>query len=202
MSADNLQCGHPGEEIDTMALELVKQGVRVREMRNRKKLTLDEVAAKSGLSKGHLSRFERGEKTLSIAAMMRVASTLGTSMATMFGEGGDDEAIHVSLRKNRPFHKVNVKHGRYDYAVISKPHMEGGVNTLLINLAASALRTGDGYHAGDECLYVLEGTVEVGFADRLLVLNTGDYAQFPGHLKHSVKGVAPFSRLLVFVAPN
>jgi hypothetical protein len=35
--------------------------------------------------------------------------------------------------------------------------------------------------------------------DRTVVLDEGDYLQFPGHLKHTVKGLAVRSQILVVV---
>ncbi len=51
--------------------------------------TLDQLAEVTGLSKGHLSRFERGEKSLSVAALMRLAQALGTSVSFLLGEDVD-----------------------------------------------------------------------------------------------------------------
>ena len=70
-------------------------GAQAKSQRMRRKMTLGEVAELSGLSKGHISRFERGEKSLSIAALMRLSQALNTSVATLLGERIDNEAIHL-----------------------------------------------------------------------------------------------------------
>ena len=46
----------------TEAYDPAQFGLLARELRRRRNMTLEELSRQSGLSKGHLSRFERGEK--------------------------------------------------------------------------------------------------------------------------------------------
>jgi transcriptional regulator with XRE-family HTH domain len=55
-------------------------GAQAKSRRMWRKMTLGEVAELSGLSKGHISRFERSEKSLLIAALMRLSHALNTSV--------------------------------------------------------------------------------------------------------------------------
>ena len=56
-------------------------------------------------------------------------------------------------------------------------------------------------HPGEELLLVLSGTIEMRFADRGFVLETGDCVQFPGHLSHRLRQVGTeASSALVAVA--
>src|ERR1700731_3386424 len=84
----------------------VNCGAQAKSQRLRRRMTLDEVAELSGLSKGHISRFERGEKSLSIAALMRLAQALNTSVATLLGERVDNHAIQVVRAWERKMRKT------------------------------------------------------------------------------------------------
>lgn len=48
----------------------------IREVRKRKKITLNELAKMTGISKSHLSNIERGEKEPSISMLIRIALAL------------------------------------------------------------------------------------------------------------------------------
>ena len=64
-------------------LALLSAGALVRSLRRRANLTLDRLAEEVELSKSHLSRYERGEKSLSVSSLMRLAKALGTSVAAL-----------------------------------------------------------------------------------------------------------------------
>jgi transcriptional regulator with XRE-family HTH domain len=94
----------------------LNHGAQARSHRVRRKMTLDEVAERSGLSKGHLSRFERGEKSLSIAALMRLSQALNTSVATLLGERVDKEAFHLVRVADRKMRKAKENGFAYEFA--------------------------------------------------------------------------------------
>ena len=52
--------------------------------------------------------------------------------------------------------------------------------------------TGKGQqHDGEEMFLVLSGTVEMRTPDRSYVLEAGDSAYFPGHLRHQMRRIGP-----------
>ena len=56
---------------------------RVRGLRGERKLSLDRLAARSGVSKGMLVQIERGETNPSIGTLCKVAAALGASVADL-----------------------------------------------------------------------------------------------------------------------
>jgi transcriptional regulator with XRE-family HTH domain len=54
-------------------------GARIRELRQERGLSLQEVAAKVGIASSHLSRIERGGTAPSFTVASRIAVTLGMS---------------------------------------------------------------------------------------------------------------------------
>jgi transcriptional regulator with XRE-family HTH domain len=61
-------------------------GARVRAERMRLGMTLDDLAAASGISRATLSNIERGEHSPSLTKATDVARTLGVSLAQLLGE--------------------------------------------------------------------------------------------------------------------
>jgi len=174
-------------------------GLLARTLRERRELTLEELAAATGLSKGHLSRFERGEKALSIAALMRVASALNTSVSRLLGEHVDEGELHLVRSEERMMHRSSGTDGGYSFAVLGNGKGTGEPSAFFVEIDNSARRDSDAYHAGEELIFVLSGSVEMELPDRKVVLLEGDYLQFPGYLRHVLYGRAPRSRLLVIV---
>lgn len=58
--------------------------ILVREVRENKGLTLDDLASKTGLSKGHLSRIERQETEPTISTLCRIALALHVNVEMLY----------------------------------------------------------------------------------------------------------------------
>ncbi|WP_170845217.1 helix-turn-helix domain-containing protein [Chitinasiproducens palmae] len=172
-------------------------GEVARAMRLRRGLTLDQLASDAGLSKGHLSRFERGEKTVSLAALMRVAQALDTSVATLLGEQTDRSVLHTVRTEQRHFRSDG--DGGYAYAPLSRANGGDGPTALLLRLTADAVVREAAFHPGDEIFFVLSGAIEIELADHSLILREGDYAQFPGLVRHRIRSVGADAQVLIVV---
>ena len=177
-------------------------GAQAKAQRIRQRMTLGEVAELSGLSKGHLSRFERGEKTLSIAALMRLSQALNTSVATLLGERIDDRAIHLVRAGDRQLRKANENKATYRFARLSGGRGAAAVEAFVVEVNQKSAMNRAVQHAGEEIFFVLEGAVELELADRKFRLSKGDYLQFSGSLKHKLRGIGRSGLLLIVIFGN
>lgn len=177
--------------------------VRARSLRRRNRLTLDEIARAARLSKGHLSRFERGEKSLSIAALVRLAKALDTSVASLLGEQVDEDLLHVTRAEERPRRITSRAEGSYEFVPLTRTDEHPGPSAFIVHLNAdSSVGSERVSHEGDELFFVLSGSVEIVLASRSIFLGQGDFAQFPGLIQHRVRGLEPKTSLLVFIADD
>ena len=67
-------------------LDMVGLGGRVRVERTRRRLSLEALAERSGVSRSMLSAVERGDKVPTVLVLDRIATGLGTSIARLLGE--------------------------------------------------------------------------------------------------------------------
>ena len=79
----------------------VDVGERLRAIRNRRRLTLREVADRAGLSESFLSQVERGRASASIASLRRIADGLGIAISDLFQPLEPTQA-RVLRRADRP----------------------------------------------------------------------------------------------------
>lgn len=175
-------------------------------------MTLDALALDAGLSKGHLSRFERAEKTVSLAALLRIAQALGTSAASLLGEQVDRGVVHVVRAGERHYRKQSG--ADYLYAALSRASGgEGGEGSggdsggegptaLVLRLPADAHVREAAFHKGDEIFFVLSGAIEIELADQSILLREGDFAEFPGLVKHRIRSVGADAEVLIVVTGN
>jgi transcriptional regulator with XRE-family HTH domain len=72
-------------------------GRRIRTLRQRLRLTLDETAAQAGISKPYLSQVERGHATPSLRALIGIARALGVSLQYFVGTQGEARIINMGI---------------------------------------------------------------------------------------------------------
>lgn len=59
-------------------------GMKIREIRTKKKMTLEEVANAIGVTKSYVSKLERGEKRLNLEILQSISKVLDVDVTTIF----------------------------------------------------------------------------------------------------------------------
>jgi transcriptional regulator with XRE-family HTH domain len=175
-------------------------GARARSLRMNKRMTLDRLAELTGVSKGHLSRFERGQKSLSLAMLIRLADALRSSVAELLGEPAVTEKSHLANAAGRIFRKAAPEDGSYSFSALSRGD-DPLINAFVLEFAPDneMRNSAAAHHGGEEIFFVIEGVLEVQLGQRKLTLKKGDYLQFPGSIQHNVRGLRKRCRVLVLV---
>ncbi len=84
------------------ALDPLNQSIanRLRQLRLERALTLDDLAAQSGVSRAMISRIERAEASPTAVLLARLCSALGQSLSSFF-ETPDESASPLARRANQ-----------------------------------------------------------------------------------------------------
>ncbi len=180
--------------------ERAQAGLRARDFRRRKNLTLDQVAAASGMSSGHLSRVERGEKFLSLAALMRLARALETTVGHLLGEDSPVDDLHLVRAGTAKSRGVEDGAGPYEFLLLSGSASDHvGHESFIVSIPRSSRRANTAFHSGHELMYLLSGRLRVQVGSHEVQLNPGDYLEFPGHYQHEIESIAEKSEVLIIV---
>jgi transcriptional regulator with XRE-family HTH domain len=144
-------------------------GNTIRELRLNDHLTIADVAAQAGISRGMLSKIETGQAATSLDALSRIAQALGVSLAHLFRHynipsGGaqlvkSSEGMEVVRRGTRRGHTYHLL--AYDKG--PKKSFE---------------------HPGTEFIYMLRGKIEYRHGQQTYVLEPGDALTFRGDIPH------------------
>lgn len=184
--------------------EGVRIGNAVRELRKKRRYTMQDLATKTGLSKSVLSEIEDGDVSPPIATLIKLAGALDVGMAYFFDEVEKVEPISLTragervVVKRRPHHHEGEVDYIYESLEMNKPdkHME----PFLVEF--KPMETSDMVfmsHQGEEFLYLLEGTLEFRTDDRVEVLNPGDAIYFESEINHSFRALKDAARAVVVV---
>jgi transcriptional regulator with XRE-family HTH domain len=156
---------------------------RIRTLRRQKGFTIEALAQKIGIHKGHLSRIERGEKSPSLATLEAIAHSLGASMAQLFGEKADASDVTVFRRSARNKTGDNA----YKIEAILTGSSRAPLAVYVVSPGPEYLEHDVSDHRGQEFLYVLAGVIDVSVADQELILATGDCALYDAALNHKLR---------------
>lgn len=162
--------------------------------------TLAELSAAVKLDKGYLSKIERGLKAPSVSTVLNLARALDVSVAQLFGEAVNASAIHVSRAHERATPGGREQETGYRLEALTGGKGNSGLEGFLVYPPPTFTDEFRAEHDGEELLFVVEGEVEVRFADRVLILARSDALQFPGRLQHQVRRLSDTACVLITVA--
>lgn len=161
-------------------------GHRIRTVRQKADRTLDDLSRATGLHKAYLSRVERGQKSPSLSALLRIAKALGVEVGGLLGETVDSGAISVVRRSER--RPMPAPQGLHAWSALFTGEGPNSMSAFVVEPDTTVSRETAG-HPGEELVVVLSGAVEVMFQDRTVFLETGDVCRFEGHLGHRIRGI-------------
>lgn len=159
-------------------------GRRLREAREGR-YTVRELAAAAGVSAGSISEIERGRGNPSFQTLFRVSQALGLQVGDLIGDyetDGSAKSATVVRRHRRK--RLQMGEDGLVHELLT-PNLQGDLEMLLTVVPAGFSNEDDVFqHVGEECVFVLEGTLEVTVGDESFALETGDAITYDSGMEH------------------
>ena len=179
---------HPVDD-DTLVLAAAI-GLRVRQQRQARRWTQDQLADAAGVSRRMLINVEQGTANPSVGTLLRLSGALGVGLPAMVEPPEDQTRVKVT---------------RHGDGVVLWTSDAGGQGVLVAGvdrpdvaelwdwvLVPGDCHTSEAHTAGtQELLQVHEGNVRVEVAGRAVILGAGDALTFPGDTAHSYANHGP-----------
>ncbi len=150
-----------------------KIGERIKIRREKKSLTLLDLANSTGVTKGFLSQIENGHAFPSIVTLKKIADRLQSSIGELLGEKERLLFNPLIRQKDRKFVKEN-DHGARLY-LLSHHDPNKQMETYFLELESNATTANliDNI-AGQTFCYVINGTISIHLKNNEYILKTGD----------------------------
>ncbi len=176
----------------SLAVRAFKIGNKVRELRQKNRFTLQDLAVKTGLSKPFLSQIENDHVVPPIATLLKLARALSVGMAFFFQDeiGSDKISITRQRERIRVEKRPHQEKGEVDYIYIALETKKTNKSMEPFLVEFPIRDTEDmvfNSHEGEEFLYVTEGSVEFRTVDRVETLEAGDSIYFESDISHSFR---------------
>lgn len=178
-------------------------GANIRRCRVHLGLTVTDLAARAGLTKGALSKIETGRGSAAIATILRIAEALGVPLADLFADS-EESVPYVLTRAGRG--KILMRDGSrfgYSYEALALEMKRKAVEPFLLTIQPGD-PPGTFHHGGQEFIYMLSGQMELTIGDDRLRLERGDSLYFDSSLKHTTRiiGKRPARFVCLFIQEN
>ena len=164
-------------------------GTRVRDLRQARRWTLDQLAAAAGVSRRMVVNVEQGAANPSVGTLLRISDALGVGLPALV-EQPEPKQVKVTRSGEGAALWTGAAGGR---GVL----VAGTAPPDVLELWDWTLGAGD-HHRSDahtpgtkELIQVLAGAVTLEVADQTIELRLGDAVSFPGDVAHGYANPGP-----------
>ena len=155
---------------------------KLRELREKKGLTLKQVSEDTGFSISFLSRFENNKSSITLSNLSKLLNYYQTTLAEIVSE---DSPNPIMKPDERTYLWDNVE-GVHAYLLV--PDLSRLIEVMLLEFEAGggeSVFCDPVHHEGEEFIMVLEGAIELNLdGDKYYRMEQGDTAYYNGQRMH------------------
>lgn len=159
-------------------------GERIQTLRKTRKLTLVEVAKRTGIDQATLSRIENGIMTGTVSSHMKIADSLGVSLPDLY----KDVLAKTSQAKEKAV-KERVETFSHSSGAVAELLTTGILQKkmmpVILKIRAGGRTSNEEFSAGSErFVYILKGALEIVAEKHAQSLKAGDSLYFNAAIPH------------------
>ena len=162
-------------------------GLHLKELRSRRKLTVRELAQRSGVSHATISLIERDRTSPSVDTLSAMLDALGTTLVGFFDDlqqsvpyspfYAEDDLVEIGNSDTVSYRMLGINHPNRHLLMLHEVYEVGA-------------DTGEAFsHRAQEAGFVLRGEVEVTVGEVSKVLRPGEGYYFDSQLPHRFRNV-------------
>ncbi len=158
-------------------------GVRVKELRRRRGLTLEDLAERAGVSRAMISKVERGEKNPTLVVAAKVAEGLGVTISELLGVEERQEIVVIPRERRMVMRDPETGFERQ----LLSPTFGGRGVEFVRNVVPYGSTSGEfpPHRRGvEEYVVVEKGRLRTFIGGEERLLESGDALYFEAHVSH------------------
>lgn len=169
-------------------------GNKIKELRTKNNLTLEELASRCELTKGFLSQLERDLTSPSISTLEDILEALGTSLAEFFNEKKDEQLVFT----NEDYF-IDEREG-YKVSWIVPNAQKNEMEPIIVEIESKQSAQVMNPHEGEEFGYVLEGRVTLVYGDQEMVVRKGQNFYIMGDREHYLRNDGSYTAKVLWIS--
>jgi transcriptional regulator with XRE-family HTH domain len=159
-------------------------GKRIKIFRVNKGFTLENLASKTGFTKGYLSKVEKSGKAPPVSTLGIIARALGVTISAILGEENPSVPFCLVKKEESPLISRNGNSSEYSYEAIAYKFPNKKMEPFILTLPVKPKKKNMYRHEGEELLFVLEGTMQFQYNNQEYIVEQGDCIYFDSSLPH------------------
>jgi transcriptional regulator with XRE-family HTH domain len=175
---------HPAESVEDLELEAAI-GLNVRRLRHQAGLSVNDMAARVGISKAMMSKIENAQTSCSLSTLRLLAAAFDVPVTSLF-RGADTErpAVFVKAGTGARIAREGTKEG-HEYELLGSLRGEHKrLECLHVTLSEKSETYPLFQHPGTEFIFMLEGVMDYSHSRTVYRLEPGDAMQLDGEGAH------------------
>lgn len=172
-------------------------GLKIKNLRNLKNLTQEELADRCELTKGYISQLENDLTSPSIETLKDILNALGTT----FGDFFDETDTQIVFKQDEYIEKIQDGTNIQWLVPSSQKNI---MEPIIVTLEPSGQTEKDMPHEGEEFGFVLEGNIELMLGKKSYKVNEKETFYFVANKPHYIKNVSNTQAKVIWVSspPN
>jgi transcriptional regulator with XRE-family HTH domain len=162
-------------------------GPRLQQIRKRRKLTLDDLAVMSGVSRSMLSQIERGQTNPTFSTLWNLTQALGLDLSDLVKGHSGRQAPAITVLPVHFTPEIRTEDGSCLLRILSPATNAGGFEWYELIIRPGGALVSEPHGPGStEHLTVLEGALEVTSGGETSRLPAGATARYPADVPHAI----------------
>ncbi len=170
-----------------MARQVVNEksfGAKIRQFREARKISLEELSGKTGFSHRYLKEIEEGSTVPPVSAVIQIAKALSIDSGSFLSA---EEEVSKKKRSESFFKRTKA----YAYKTLTPEAEQRHMKAFLITIKPKEdHRMVEYRHDGEEFVYVLKGDVEVMVGENQHCLKKGETIHFDSGVTHRLRNLS------------
>lgn len=162
-------------------------GNKLKDIRNKRKLSLEEAANLTGVSKAMLGQIERGQSNPTVSTLWKIATGLKVSFSTFM----DEEQEDLRVIEQEAIQPIVEEDNKMRLFPIFPFDASNGIEIFTIELEPGCEHFSDPHEEGvEEYIIVTQGQIEISIGDKKIVLQKGHSIRFLANKPHAYKNAS------------
>ncbi len=150
-------------------------GPKIREIRQERGLTLNELSQKTQLTAGYLSQLERNIIEPSLSSLRKISVALGVPIYTFLSNGEKNHVLIPSDKRK----KLDLPNSSITYEFLtpmaSDRENQTKMEIIYYQLEPESWSSEDFIiHSADECIFIIQGSIELYLGEQKYIVTQGD----------------------------
>ena len=181
-------------------------GFKIKGIRESKKLSIEEIAERSGLSADQIASIENDQYLPSLGPLIKIARALGVRLGTFLDDSDELGPVICRAQDRERNSSISFSNGATEarknmvYHSLARQKAGRSMEPFIIDIQPSEEKDFKlSAHEGEEFIYVMEGEIEIAYGLEKYVLKQGDSIFYDSIVEHHVHGLAGKSAKILAV---